>query len=133
MQDGRMTKLASIVLVLGSLCGVAAADAMFADNKQTATVDCAKDASVSISGNEATITLTGVCDQVLVSGNKAKLTGSAKSVLVSGNDNTVDLDVVDKLLVSGNSNTVSYKASSDAKKKTKVSNPGNKNKITKKK
>jgi hypothetical protein len=128
-----MTKLALIVLVLGCLRGVAAADAMFADNKQTATVDCAKDATVNISGNEATITLTGVCENVLVSGNKATLTGSAKNVVVSGNDNTVDLDVVDKLLVSGNSNTVSYKKSTDAKKKTKVSNPGNKNKVAQKK
>jgi hypothetical protein len=128
-----MTKLASIVVVLGSLCGVAAADALFADNKQTATVDCAKDASVSITGNDATITLTGVCENVLVSGNKAKLTGSAKNVAVSGNDNTVDLDTVDKLLVSGNSNTVSYKKSSDPKKKTKFSNTGNKNKIAVKK
>jgi hypothetical protein len=128
-----MTKLASIVVVLGALCGVAAADAMFADNKQTATVDCAKDSNVSISGNEATITLTGVCENVLVSGNKATLTGSAKNVVVSGNNNTVDLDVVDKLLVSGNSNTVGYKKSSDPKKKTKVSNPGNKNKVALKK
>ena len=110
-----MTKLASIVLVLGSLCGVAAADAMFADNKQTATVDCAKDANVNIAGN------------------KAKVTGSAKNVNVSGNDNTVDLDAVDKLMVSGNSNTVSYKSATDPKKKPKVSNPGNKNKIAKKK
>jgi hypothetical protein len=128
-----MTKLASIVVVLGSLCGVAAADAMFADNKQTATVDCAKDANVNISGNEATITLTGVCENVIIAGNKAKLTGSAKNVVVSGNDNAADLDVVDKLLVSGNSNTVTYKKSSDAKKKTKVSNPGNKNKVSVKK
>lgn len=127
-----MTKLASIVLVL-SLCGVASADAIFADNKQTATVDCANDASVNISGNEATITLTGVCENVIIAGNKAKLTGSAKNVLVSGNDNTVDLDVVDKLLVSGNSNTVTYKKSSDPKKKTKVSSPGNKNKVSVKK
>lgn len=130
---GPMTKLASIVLVLGSLGGVAGADAMFADNKQTATVDCTKDASVNISGNEATITLTGTCENVMVAGNKAKLTGSAKNVIVSGNDNTVDLDVVDKLLVSGNANTVSYKKSSDPKKKTKVSNPGNKNKVSLKK
>jgi hypothetical protein len=133
MQDGAMTKLASIVLVLGSLCGVAAADAMFADNKQTATVDCAKDANVNISGNEATITLTGVCENVNVAGNKAKVTGSAKNVNVSGNDNTVDLDAVDKLMVSGNSNTVSYKSATDPKKKPKVANPGNKNKVTKKK
>lgn len=128
-----MTRIASIVLVLGSLCGVAAADAMFADNKQTATVDCAKDANVSITGNDATITLTGTCEVLLVSGNKAKVTGSAKKTIVSGNDNTVDLDVVDSLLVSGNSNTVSYKKASDAKKKPKASNTGNKNKVAQKK
>lgn len=128
-----MTKLASIALMVCAFGGVAAADAMFADNKQTATVDCAKDPNVSITGNEAAITLTGTCEQLLVSGNNAKVTGSAKKTVVSGNDNTVDLDVVDALLVSGNSNTVSYKKSSDPKKKPKVSNPGNKNKVAKKK
>ena len=128
-----MTKLASIVLALASLGGVALADANFVDNNQTATVDCTKDSSVNISGNEATITLTGVCENVNIAGNKAKLTGSAKNVNVSGNENTVDLDVVDRLLVSGNNNTVTYKKASDPKKKPKVANPGNKNKVSVKK
>ncbi|MFN0249872.1 MAG: DUF3060 domain-containing protein [Kofleriaceae bacterium] len=128
-----MIKLGSIVVMLGLLGGVAAADASFIDNHQTATVDCAKDATVNISGNEATITLTGVCENVVIAGNKAKLTGSAKNVLVAGNQNSVDLDVVDQLSVAGNKNTVRYKSSSDPKKKPKVSNTGNKNKVSKKK
>ncbi len=130
---GDMTKLASIVLTLGSLCGVAAADAMFTDNKQTATVDCTKDSNVEISGNQATITLTGVCENVNIAGNKAKVVGSAKNVNVSGNENAVDLDVVDNLMVTGNKNVVSYKKSSDPKAKSNVMNTGTKNKVTRKK
>ena len=134
MHDAAMTKLASISLALCSLVGVAAADASFNDNNQTATVDCAKDPSVMIAGNNATITLTGICDNLMVSGNGAKVTGSAKKAMVPGNNNTVDLDQVNTLAVPGNGNTVTYKKPVDAKaKKVNVSNTGNKNTVTLKK
>lgn len=128
-----MTKLASIALALVSLTGVAAADISILDNRQTLTVDCAKDPNVNIAGNHATLTLNGVCENVNVSGNHATVTGSAKKIMVSGNHNTVDLDTVDVLAVPGNHNTASYKRSSDPKKPTKVSSPGKRNKVSKKK
>ena len=103
---------------------------MIADNDQTVTVDCAKDPRVGISGNNATVTLTGVCAQVSVNGNKASVTGSAEKVSVAGNENTVNLDRVDLLATTGNSNTVTWKKGVK-KPKPKIANPGNKNKISK--
>jgi hypothetical protein len=119
-----------VLLALVCLGSVAHADVNVFDNDETHTVDCAKDKTVNITGNNATITLTGVCDLVQVSGNEAKVTGSVKGVRVSGNKNALTLDGVDSIMVSGNENVVSYKKPV-AKKKTGVMNSGNKNKIGK--
>lgn len=124
-----MRKLSLIALLFAS---TAAADVSIVDNNQTVTVDCAKDPNVSIAGNNAKVTLTGTCKAVVLAGNKATVTGSATSVSVAGNENTATLDVVDTLSVTGNKNVVSYAKASDAKKKTRVSNLGNNNKVTKK-
>jgi Protein of unknown function (DUF3060) len=122
-----MKKLAFVIL-LGS--SPALADLMVIENDETHTVDCAKDKKVMISGNGAKITLTGTCENVMISGNDAKVTGSATNVMVSGNKNTVELDATLSIKVSGNSNTVSYKKSTDPKKKVGVLNSGNGNKVT---
>ena len=122
------------ILVLLLLAAPASADVSVADNQQTVTVDCAKDPNVEVSGNEATVTLTGNCEAVILSGNKAKVTGSTKSILVSGNDNTANLESVDKIGTPGNNNRVTYKTTIDTKlKKAKISNPGNKNVVAKRK
>lgn len=105
------------------------ADVNIFDNKQTVTVDCAKDKAVNITGNNAVVTLKGTCDVVNISGNDAKVTGSVATANVSGNNNTLTLDAVDAVLTTGNKNTVSYKKSVKAKKTT-VANTGNENKIS---
>lgn len=115
-----------------SMTSIAAADVSVVDNKQTVTVDCAKDKQVNILGNQATITLTGTCTKVSVAGNNANVTGSANTVWIAGNNNTVTLTGVDALTIAGNSNTVTYKNAIIAKT-TKVSNPGNKNTVTRQK
>jgi len=123
-----------IILVLLLLAVPASADVSIGDNQQTVTVDCAKDPNVSVSGNEATVTLTGNCETVILSGNKAKVSGSTKAILVSGNDNTANLESVDKIGTPGNNNRVTYKTTIDTKlKKAKISNPGNKNVVAKRK
>jgi len=118
--------LASLLLVPA----IAAADVSIEDNDKTVAVDCAKDKNVSISGNKATVTLTGVCDTVSVSGNEITLAGSATRVSVSGNDNNVALDGVDALAASGNKNKVTWKKGVK-KAKPKISNTGNGNKVAK--
>jgi hypothetical protein len=120
------------ILALLLLAAPAFADVSIDDNQQTVTVDCAKDPNVNVSGNEATVTLTGTCEKVQLAGNRAKVTGSTKAIYVPGNDNVATLDAVDQIGTPGNKNKVTYKKTVDAKlKKAKVSNPGNKNAIAK--
>jgi len=121
-----------LLVALVALTSIASADVSIMDNDQTVAVDCAKDKQVSVIGNHATVTLTGTCTKVQISGNNATLLGAATTVWIAGNQNTATLSGVDTLVVAGNENTVSYKGPVTAKK-TKVSAPGNKNAITKQK
>ena len=68
------------------------ADVNVIDNDKTITVDCAKDKKVMIVGNGAKITMNGTCEHLMISGNDAKVTGSAANVMVSGNSSKLDLD-----------------------------------------
>jgi hypothetical protein len=122
-----------ILLALLVLSTPAFADISIDDNHQTVTVDCAKDSTVLVNGNEATVTLTGTCEMVSVTGNNAKITGgSTKKVTLPGNNNVVALEGVDVIGTAGNKNTVTYKSTVNTKlKKPKIANPGNKNKISK--
>ena len=124
-----MRKLSCLILLFAS---TASADVSIVDDKQTVTVDCAKDPNVSIAGNASTVTLNGACKAVVIAGNQTTITGSAASVSIAGNENTANLDTVDSLSVTGNQNTVTYAKASDAKKKTRVSNLGKANTILKK-
>lgn len=124
-------KLLAFALTSLTILPLATADVSIVDNDQTIAVDCASDPNVSIMGNQATVTLTGVCAKVVISGNHATVTGSAKLVSIPGNHNTAMLDAVDTLSVPGNHNTATYKKPVNPKlKKTKVASPGNHNTIT---
>ena len=122
----------AIALALLLAAVPAFADKTIVDNKQTTTIDCTADGDVTIAGNENTVTLTGTCKSVTVSGNKNKIAAaSSEHAYVTGNDNTVAIDALDNLAVPGNNNVVSYKATVAKGGKTKVSNPGKGNKVTK--
>ena len=121
--------VAMLVATLALTAATARADVNLFDNDQKVTVDCAKEKVVNITGNKATVTLTGTCDQVNISGNKATVTGSVQRANVSGNDNTLVLDAVDQILISGNKNSVTYKKAVK-EKKTATLNTGNDNKIS---
>lgn len=124
-------KLIAFLLTSVTLLPLAAADVSIVDNHQTIAVDCATDPNVSIMGNQATVTLTGTCAKVVISGNHATVSGSATLVSIPGNHNTAVLDGVDTISVPGNHNTATYKKPVSPKlKKTKISNPGNHNTIT---
>jgi len=101
----------------------ALADVAVIDNNKTIAVDCAKDSKVDLIGNNITLTLTGKCKQVNVTGNKERVTGAATTVFVAGNENTVTIDGGDTITVAGNKNVVTYKTG-------KVSNSGKDNKVT---
>jgi hypothetical protein len=122
-----MKKLAMLVLLVSS---PALADVSYVDNGKRGTHDCAKNPDFSITGNEVTLALNGTCNKVLVAGNKAKITGIAKRVLVSGNENTLELDATNTVDVTGNKNVVTWKKVIDGNKE-KVSNSGTDNRVGK--
>ena len=124
-------KLIALLITSVSFLPLAAADVSIEENHETVTVDCDKDPHVNVAGNHIAVTLTGICKKVMLSGNHATLTGSAAAVWMSGNENTAILEAVDSLSVPGNHNTATWKKTINTKlKKPKISNPGNKNTIT---
>jgi uncharacterized protein (DUF2345 family) len=107
---------------------VAFADAQVMDNGKTLTIDCAKDKTASIMGNENTITLTGACDSVSIMGNKNTIAlASSTAVKVQGNDNTVAVTGTANVTVNGSRNTLSLPK--DAKT-SPLTDRGKDNKIT---
>jgi hypothetical protein len=123
-----MKKLVLLLLLASS--SSALADLNYTDNKKTATHDCAKEPDFAITANDVSLKLTGVCGKIMVSGNKAKIAGSAKFLAVSGNKNTLELDAAGELNVTGNDNLVSWKQGLEKGKNPAAKNSGNGNKIT---
>lgn len=109
--------------------GTVAADVSIIDNNKTITVDCTKDKSVNLIGNQLTVKLTGTCTRVQLSGNHETVTGSATTFWVAGNHNTVTADGTDEIQIAGNDNTLSWKKGLTKPAPT-VSNPGKGNKVT---
>src|SRR4051812_16708668 len=100
-----MTKLALFGIALWSM--VASADAIVANNKQTRTIDCAKDPTVLIAGDGNTITLKGKCKLVRLPGDHNTVTAeSATALALDGDNNTVRIAAVDAISVNGDHNTV---------------------------
>ncbi|MEZ4403005.1 MAG: DUF3060 domain-containing protein [Kofleriaceae bacterium] len=112
-----MSKLAS--LIVGSLllgAGAAAAEPrshVVSDAGQTATLDCGDGGKVAILGADNTITLTGGCAKVAI----------------SGSGNRVTIEAVDKLGITGSSNTVTYQRGY-TRKAPKVGKTGVGNKVS---
>lgn len=120
-------KLAGLVLV--SVMSTAAL-AGPSDNKQTWTHDCAKEPSLHLTGNENTVTVTGTCKNIIVGGNKNKLTVAAVTDTgVGGNENTIIVEATDRIVVTGNKNTVTY-TKLLSKPKIHVANTGKDNSVT---
>lgn len=113
------------LIALMLLSTAALADVNEIDNNKTHAVDCAKDATVRVSGNSNTFVLKGTCKSVQISGNKNTVKGDGvASLMLSGNDNKIAL-TIDNAMVTGDRNTVSYKG-----KKPSIQDTGTKNTIT---
>ena len=106
-----MLKVTLLTATLALTATAARADVNIVDNNKTITVDCAKDKSVNISGNKATVK------------------GSVLVANISGNSNTLTLDGVDGVMISGNENTVTYKKAVK-EKSPKMADTGTDNKIS---
>ena len=108
--------------------GSAAANTSIGD-KQTVTVDCAKDSHVDVGGNDSTVTITGDCYVIVIAGNRNTVTASStKNLGISGGHNTVTITVGEHLFVLGDDNAVTWKPL-DAKKPPEQSNGGKRNKL----
>jgi len=119
-----MRILVAAMLVLGS--AVAGAENTVIDNTKTLTIDCAKDPVISLIGNHNTITLTGPCKKLQITGNHEVVKGSSATVFIAGNDNVVELDSAEEITVAGSNNTVSWKQGT-----AKLTNSGKGNKVSK--
>jgi hypothetical protein len=94
-------------------------------------IDCAKTPSFMYAENEGTFTFTGKCETIAISGNDNQLKiESVKTLLLSGNENTAHTAAAGTINTSGNSNTVTYKGALAPATKTRISNTGNRNKIS---
>jgi hypothetical protein len=117
---------ATVVLLAAT---TASAEVAVVDNDKTLTIDCAKDGTVSLTGNNLDVTLIGTCKLVTVTGNSEKVKGSAEKFFIAGNKNTVTADATDEIFVGGNKNTVSWKKGA-TKPSPKLTNSGKDNKLT---
>jgi hypothetical protein len=117
------------ILAISLAATAASADVTVMDNNKTITVDCAKDKNVQLIGNHLTVSLSGACESVKVTGNHETVVGSVTNAFVAGNHNTLNLDSVDNISVAGNHNTIAYKKPL-AKKKTSVANLGKGNTVS---
>ena len=117
-----------LALALIAAPAIAAADVSVIDNGKTVAVDCAKDPHVRLIGNSLTVTLTGTCKQLDITGNHETVKGSAGEVYVQGNENTVSIDASTTITVAGNKNTVTWKSGAP-----KVQNTGKGNTVTQQK
>lgn len=102
------TVLAGLLVLSAS---VAAADVSEMDNHRTVSVDCAKDANVTLLGNQNTYTLKGTCTLLRVQGNNNTVhADTVATINVDGNDNSVTASATNNINVRGDRNTVKYKA-----------------------
>ncbi|HEX7836815.1 MAG TPA: DUF3060 domain-containing protein [Kofleriaceae bacterium] len=128
----KLSSFVAIVATLGTTLGAlpaARANVTLVDNDKTVEVDCAKDPEVNLIGNHLTVTTKGVCARIAISGNDETVSGSAGTVYVNGNHNTVTLAAADDVAINGNHNTVTVRKAIKAKA-PRISNPGNDNRVT---
>lgn len=97
-------------------------------NTQTIAPDAVK---YTNSNKEEEVIVDG--KDVLLSGNDNKLTfkGTIGKILITGKDNDITIETVNKITVSGNGNFVSWEKSTNAKGKPVVEDKGGYNNIEK--
>lgn len=128
----KASSIASLTMAIGvtvGLAGAARGDVTVVDNHETLDVDCAKDPVINLIGNHITVTTTGVCTKISVTGNHETVTGSATAVQVLGNHNTLTLVAADDVSVVGNDNTVTVRKAVRLKA-PRIANAGTHNTIT---
>ena len=99
---------------------------------ETHTIDCSKDAALVVSGAKNTITLTGACKSIEMTGTGNSLTvESVERLEINGTENTVAAVALSAVELTGVKNKVTWKTSPTKRKKPSVSNTGVKNSVKK--
>ena len=108
-----MRRLALVTILLAPLVAHAG-DGTITDNDKTRTITCKDAGTAEVAGNGNTVTVTGPCAKVSV----------------TGNHNTVSIDQAGTIAALGNDNTVTWKAGAGGKD-PEVSNLGSRNVVRK--
>ena len=117
------------VLATCSFATLASADKAFTAEK-SATWDCAKDASVTITHGNGKYTFKGACKNITVNGGHNTLAiENVATLTVNGSSNTVTADALDSVSLTGSDNKVTYKKSGGTGGKPTVSSLGQNNAI----
>ena len=119
----------AIIATLLLTCAVASADKAFTAEK-SATWDCSKDATVTITHGNGKYTFKGACKGITVNGGHNTLAiESVATLTVNGSSNTITTDNLDSVSLTGSDNKVAYKKSGGAGGKPTVSSLGQNNAI----
>jgi hypothetical protein len=117
------------VLATCSFASLASADKAFTAEK-SATWDCSKDATVTITHGNGKYTFKGACKEITVNGGHNALTiESVATLSVNGSSNTITADNVDTVSLTGSDNKVTYKKSAGTGGKPTVSSLGQNNAV----
>ena len=118
------------VLATCALASLASADKAFTAEK-SATWDCGKDASVTITHGNGKYTFKGACKEITVNGGHNTLAiENVVTLTVNGSSNVITADNLDTVSLTGSDNKVTYKKSAGANGKPAVSSLGQNNAIT---
>ncbi|MEO8550289.1 MAG: DUF3060 domain-containing protein [Kofleriaceae bacterium] len=106
---------------------IALADKSFTAEK-SATWDCAKDASITITHGNGKYTFKGACKDITLDGGHNTLTIETVTTLtVNGSSNTITSNSLDTVTVTGSDNKVTWKKSGGAGGKASVTTLGQNN------
>jgi hypothetical protein len=124
-----MKQLIIVAALVAAAPGVARADSVTTEGKTT-THDCAKDPESQVLGSGNTITFTGPCKRISVSGKGNTLAiASTGALIVSGAGNHATVAASDLITVLGEHNVVSW-AKGLSKPAPKVNDLGKDNQVT---
>jgi len=119
-----------VIAALLFACSIASADKSFTSEK-SATWDCGKDASVTITHGNGKYTFKGACKEITVNGGHNTLAiENVVTLTVNGSSNVITADNLDTVSLTGSDNKVTYKKSAGANGKPAVSSLGQNNAIT---
>jgi hypothetical protein len=112
-----------------------AAPVVYADktftSEKSATWDCSKDGSVTISHGNGKYTFKGACKDITINGGHNTLSVEGVTTLtINGSSNAITADSVDTVSITGSDNKVGWKKSGGAGGKPAMTSLGQNNKLT---